>query len=60
VLAQVSLLGLDAEGAARVRGAIAHDFAEATGRPGLDAEVLLEAVAASGVGVLPEMAERDS
>ncbi len=53
VLAQVSLLGLDDAETDAVRRAVAGDFAAGTGVAGLDAETALEAVAASGVGVLP-------
>ena len=53
VLAQLSLLGLDEENNDRVRRAVAGDFAAATGVAGLDAGAVLDAVAASGVAVLP-------
>jgi hypothetical protein len=53
ILAQVSLLGLDEPGTESVRRAIAGDFAAATGVAALDAGAVLDAVAASGVAVLP-------
>jgi filamentous hemagglutinin family protein len=52
-LAQIELLGLDAEQGERVRRAVASDFAAATGVAGLGPDPVLAAVAASGVAVLP-------
>jgi hypothetical protein len=53
VLTQVSLLGIDPAGTERVRGAIASDFADASQLPGLDVDLVLATVTASGVGALP-------
>ena len=53
VLAQISLLGLDDPNTHEVRRAVAADFAAATSVDRLDAALVLGAVDASGVGVLP-------
>ena len=53
VLAEISLLGLEAPRADGVRRAVAADFAAATRLPGFEADAALDAAAESGVGALP-------
>jgi len=58
LLAQVSLLGLPTEDTGRVQGALAADFAAATGMAGLDARAVLTAAGTSPVGQIPDTRAR--